>query len=81
MVKNNQDVMSTRHSKCFFLIYIFRTLIMNIDCDRILTNLDNITEDYNGHLHKIMILQVFQLMFCEMLIGGEKIANSDDFFK
>ena len=54
---------------------------MNIDCDRILTNLDNITEDYNGHLHKIMILQVFQLMFCEMLIGGEKIANSDDFFK
>ena len=57
----------------FFNIYIFRTLIMNIDCDRMLTNLDNSTEDYNGHLQEIMILQVIQQIFFEMLIGGKKL--------
>ena len=43
-------------------------------------NLDNSTEDYNGHLQKIMILQVIQQILCEMLIGGGKIVNSDVFF-
>ena len=76
----NQDVMSTRHSKCFFLIYIFRTLIMNIDCDRMMKNLDNSTYDYNGHIQKIMILQVIQQIFCEMLIGEGEIVNSDGIF-
>ena len=38
----------------FFNIY-FRTLIMNIDCDRMLTNLDNSTDDYNGHIQKNML--------------------------
>ena len=27
-----------------------------------------------------MILQVIQQIFCEMLIGGSKIMNSDEFF-
>ena len=80
MIKMNQYVMSTQHSKCFFSIYIFRTLIMNIDCDRMLKNLDNSIDDYNGHIQKIIILQVIQQIFCEMLIGGRKIVNSDDNF-
>ena len=45
---------------------------MNIDCDIMLTNLDNSIDDYNGLIQKIMILQVIQQIFCEMLIGEEK---------
>ena len=54
---------------------------MNIDGDRMLTNLYNSTYDYNVDIQKIMILQVIQQIFCEMLIGGRKIVNSDGFFK
>ena len=36
---------------------------MNIDCDRMLKNIDNIIDDYNGHIQKIMILQVIQQIF------------------
>ena len=46
---------------------------MNIDCDRMLTNIDNSIDDYNGHIQKIMILQVIQQIFSEMLIGGRKL--------
>ena len=53
---------------------------MNIDCDRMLTNLDNSIYDYNSHIQKILILQVIQQIFCEMLIGGRKIVNSDNIF-
>ena len=53
---------------------------MNIDCDIMLTNLDNSIDDYNGHTQKIMILQVIQHICCEMLIGGRKIVNSDNIF-
>ena len=53
---------------------------MNIDCDRMLTNIDNSIDDYNVHIQKIMILQVIQHIFCEMLIGGRKIVNNDDIF-
>ena len=63
-----------------FFQYIFRTLIMDIDYDRMLTNIGNNTDDCNGHIQKIMILQVIQLVFCEILIGGGKIVNSDDIF-
>ena len=35
----------------FFNIF-FKTLIMTIECERMLTNLDNRTDDYNGHLKK-----------------------------
>ena len=44
------------------------------------TNLDNSTDDYNGKLQKIMILQVIQHIFCEILIRGRKIVNGDVFF-
>ena len=53
---------------------------MNIDCDMMLTNLDNSLDYYSSHMQKIMILQVIQKMFCEMLIGGRKVVNSDKFF-
>ena len=53
---------------------------MNIDCDIVLTDLDNILEDYNSDIQKIMILQVIQHIFCEILIGGRKIVNSDNIF-
>ena len=46
---------------------------MNIECEIVLKNLDNRTDDYNCHLQKIMILQVIQQIFCEMFIGGKKI--------
>ena len=51
---------------------------MNIDCDIMLTNIDNGLDDYNSHIQKIMILQVIQQIFCEMLIGGRKVVNSDN---
>ena len=45
-----------------------------------ITYLDNSTDDYNGHILKILILQVIQHIFCVMLIGWEKIVNSDGIF-
>ena len=42
--------------------------------------MDNSEDDYRGYIKKIMILQVIQQIFCEMLIGGRKIVNSDIFF-
>ena len=82
--RNGQD-----ESRCYvnssfqvlFFQYIFRTLIMNINCDRMLINLDNSKDDYNGNLQKIMIPQVIQQILCEMLIGGRKFVNSDGFLK
>ena len=53
---------------------------MNIDCDMMLRNIDNSLDNYNRHIQKIMILQVTQKMFCEMLIGGRKVVNSDNIF-
>ena len=53
---------------------------MNIDCDIMLTNKDNSLDDHNSHIQKIMILQVIQQIFCEMLIGWRKIVNSDNIF-
>ena len=53
---------------------------MNNDCEIVKENLDNSTDDYRGYVQKIMIMQVIQQIFCEMLIGGKKIVNSDVFF-
>ena len=53
---------------------------MNIDRETNIENMNNSTDDYNGYVQKIMILQVIQHIFCEMLIGGRKIVNSDVFF-
>ena len=56
-----------------FFQYIFRTLFTDIDCDRMLTKIDNSIDDYNDHIHKIMIPQLIQQIWCEMLIGGRKL--------
>ena len=48
---------------------------MNIDCEKVMENLHNITDNYNGYIQKIMILQVIQHIFCEMLGGGKKKFN------
>ena len=42
---------------------------MNIDCDKIIENMDNSEYDSMGFITKIMILQVIQKISCEMLIG------------
>ena len=42
--------------------------------------MNNSKDYYRGYIQKIMILQVIQHIFCEMLIGGRKIVNSDMFF-
>ena len=54
---------------------------MNINCDLFLENLDNITDGCIGYLQKIIIPQVIQHIYCEMLIGGRKIVNSNVFFQ
>ena len=42
--------------------------------------MDNSEDGYRGCIQKIMILQVIQNIFCEMLIERRKIVNSDVFF-
>ena len=54
---------------------------MNIDCEKITEHMDNSEYDYRGYIQKIMILQVIQQIFCEMLIGRGKNVNSDMFSK
>ena len=65
--RNGQDesrcYVNSSFQVLFFNIF-FRTLIMNIDCERMLTNLDISTDDYNGHLQKNMILQDIEQIFC-----------------
>ena len=75
----NQYVMSTRHSKRFLNIFL-RQLIMNIYCGKITEHMDNSEDDYKGYIQRIMMLQVIQQIFCDMLICGIKIVNSDMFF-
>ena len=43
--------------------------------------MNNRKDDYRGYIQKIMILQVIQQIFGEMLIGGRKIVKSDMFFE
>ena len=42
---------------------MFGPLIMNINCDIMLTNMNKSTEDYNGKSQQIMILKVIQEIF------------------
>ena len=54
---------------------------MNTDCDKIIENIDNSTDDYRCYKQKNMIQQVIQQIFCEMLIGGRKIVNGNMLFE
>ena len=65
-------------TSAFFNVF-FRTLILNINCDFFLTNLDNSTDDYNGNIENYDNAS-YPTDFCEMLIVGIKIVNSDVFF-
>ena len=46
----------------FFNIF-FKTLIMNIDYEKIKENLDNTTDDFRGYIQENMILQVIKPIF------------------
>ena len=81
--RNGQDESRCYVNSSFQVLFInnfFGTLIMNTNCKTVLTNMDNITNDYNDNLKKIMILQVIQQIIFKMLIGGKKIVTSDGFF-
>ena len=54
---------------------------MNVDCEKIINNLDNSVDDFISYLQKIVILQVVQQIFCEILICGRKIVYTKSFFK
>ena len=60
-----------------FFNILFRTLIMNIYCEKNIGNMDNSSDDYRGYIQKIMILQVIQHIFGEILIGGRNVFSSD----
>ena len=62
-----------------FFQYLFRRLIMNIECETITEHIDNSKDDYRGYTQKMMILKFIKQIFREMLIGGSKIVNSDIF--
>ena len=81
---NGQDESRCNFNSSYQVLLLdifFRTLIMNIDCEKIIENMDNSEDDYIGYIQKIMILQVIQLIFCKNLIGGRKIVNNDIFFE
>ena len=48
---------------------------MNIDGEKNIEHTNNSKDDYGGYIQKIMILQVIQQIFCEMLIGGRKLLT------
>ena len=64
-----------------FLNKILRQLIKNIDYEKIIEHMDNIEDNYREYEQKIMILQVIQQIFCEILIGRRKFVNSDICFE
>ena len=81
MVNMNQDVMSTRHYKCFSSHIHFQTVNPEYLLGKIIENLDNSEDGYKGYIQKIMILQVIQQFFCEMSIRGKKTVNTDIYFE
>ena len=48
---------------------------MNIEEEKIIEQKDNSEDDYRCYIQKIMILQVIQQVFCEMLIGGRNVLT------
>ena len=54
---------------------------MNINSEKIIENMDNSDYDYRGYIQKIMMMQVIQQIFCEMLIGQTNFLYTDMFSK
>ena len=48
---------------------------MNINCEKMINNLDKSEDGFRNYFQKNVILQVAQQMFCEMLIGGKKLVH------
>ena len=51
--------------------------MMNINCEKLGNNLDDSEDDFRNYSQKMLILRVFQQIFCEMLIGGGKRFYTD----
>ena len=47
---------------------------MNTDFEKVIEHMNNIEDDYRGYIQKIMIPQVIQHIYCEILIDGRKIC-------
>ena len=54
---------------------------MNINCNKIIENLDNSEDDYRGYIPKHYDIASHPTDFCEMLIGGRNIVNTGIFSK
>ena len=54
---------------------------MNIDCEKLVNNLDDSEDDFRIYFQKIVILRFVQQLFCEMLIGGRIIFTLTHFLK
>ena len=67
--------------KFIFFNIFFIQLIVNIDCDVIIENLDNSEDHYGCAIQKIVILQVIQQTFFEMLISGRNVFTLIRFLK
>ena len=59
-------------SRCYVNLYFqvlffntfFRHLIMNIDCEKVINNLDDSEDSFGSYFQKIVILQVVQYFLC-----------------
>ena len=81
---NGQD-----ESRCYvnfsfqvlFFDILFRQLIMNFDCEKMLNNLDDSEDDFRSCFQKIVIMKIFNQFFCEMLFDERKIVYTESFFE
>ena len=72
--------MLTHYFKFMFSSIYFKQFSFNIDCDKIIEELDKIENGFSSIFQKILILRVVQQFFCEMLIGGRKTVFTNSFF-
>ena len=54
---------------------------MNIDCDKIIKELNYSEDEFSSNFQKIMILRVIQQISFEMLIGGRIVFTLIHFLK
>ena len=54
---------------------------MNIDCEKIIDDLDGSEDEFISYFQKILIMRVIQQIFYEMLICGRKLVYTDSFFE
>ena len=54
---------------------------MNIDCEKIIEELDYSEEIFRSYFQKILILQVIKHIFMKCSLAKERIIYTDSFFK